>query len=62
MRCQPFAQVWKLYNESGADDPAVRTALISQGEIDPDAPLPKTYKELERANADRKSTRLNSSH
>lgn len=22
MRCQPFAQVWKLYNESGADDPA----------------------------------------
>ena len=30
---------------------AVRTALISQGEIDPDAPLPKTYKELERANA-----------
>lgn len=30
---------------------AVRTALISQGEIDPDAPLPKTYKELERANS-----------
>lgn len=30
---------------------AVRTALISQGELDPDAPLPKTYKELERANA-----------
>lgn len=30
---------------------AVRTALISQGEIDPDAPLPKTYRELERANA-----------
>lgn len=29
---------------------AVRTALISQGELDPDAPLPKTYKELERAN------------
>lgn len=30
---------------------AVRTALISQGEIDPDEPLPKTYRELERANA-----------
>jgi PAS domain S-box-containing protein len=30
---------------------AVRTALISQGEIDPDEPLPKTYKELERANS-----------
>lgn len=29
---------------------AVRTALISQGEIDPHAPLPKTYRELERAN------------
>ena len=22
LRCQPFAQVWRLYNESGADDPA----------------------------------------
>ncbi len=30
---------------------AVRTALISQGELDPDAPLPKTYKELERVNS-----------
>ena len=30
---------------------AVRTALVSQGEIDPDEPLPKTYRELERANA-----------
>ncbi|MFB9221654.1 ATP-binding protein [Paracoccus cavernae] len=30
---------------------AVRTALVSQGELDPDEPLPKTYKELERANA-----------
>ncbi|PUB11035.1 sensor histidine kinase [Yoonia sediminilitoris] len=29
---------------------AVRAALISQGEIDPSAPTPKTYKELERAN------------
>ena len=29
---------------------AVRTALVSQGELDPDAPLPRTYKELERAN------------
>ncbi|KGJ05948.1 hypothetical protein SAMN04487972_11163 [Paracoccus halophilus] len=29
---------------------AVRTALISQGEIDADAPAPKTYRELERAN------------
>ncbi|MFC3569292.1 cache domain-containing protein [Paracoccus simplex] len=29
---------------------AVRTALISQGELDPDAPLPRTYKELGRAN------------
>jgi PAS domain S-box-containing protein len=29
---------------------AVRSTLISQGEIEPDAPLPKTYKELERAN------------
>lgn len=29
---------------------AVRTALISQGEIDPDAQPPKTYRELERAN------------
>ncbi|XDA99946.1 cache domain-containing protein [Sulfitobacter sp. LCG007] len=30
---------------------AVRSALVSQGELDPSAPLPKTYKELERANA-----------
>lgn len=30
---------------------AVRAALISQGEIDPDAPTPKTYKELDLANA-----------
>ncbi|MFC3528559.1 cache domain-containing protein [Paracoccus mangrovi] len=30
---------------------AVRTALVSQGEIDPDEPMPKTYRELERANA-----------
>lgn len=30
---------------------AVRTALVSQGELAPDTPLPKTYKELERANA-----------
>ncbi|PJE34947.1 histidine kinase [Pseudooceanicola lipolyticus] len=30
---------------------AVRSALISQGELDPSEPLPKTYKELERANA-----------
>jgi prepilin-type N-terminal cleavage/methylation domain-containing protein len=22
LRCQPFAQVWRLYNESSADDPA----------------------------------------
>ncbi|TCS67169.1 hypothetical protein EDD52_101262 [Primorskyibacter sedentarius] len=29
---------------------AVRSALISQGEIDPDAPMPSTYKELENAN------------
>jgi PAS domain S-box-containing protein len=29
---------------------AVRTALVSQGEIAPDAPLPGTYRELERAN------------
>ena len=29
---------------------AVRSALISQGEIDPGAPLPKTYRELEKAN------------
>ncbi|MCQ0092016.1 cache domain-containing protein [Roseovarius sp. M141] len=29
---------------------AVRAALISQGEIAPSAPSPKTYKELERAN------------
>lgn len=29
---------------------AVRSALISQGEIESDAPLPSTYKELENAN------------
>jgi len=29
---------------------AVRSALISQGELDPSEPAPKTYKELERAN------------
>ncbi|MBD3785807.1 MAG: GHKL domain-containing protein [Sphingomonadales bacterium] len=29
---------------------AVRSALISQGEIDPNEPLPNTYRELERAN------------
>jgi PAS domain S-box-containing protein len=29
---------------------AVRAALISQGEIDPSTPMPRTYKELERAN------------
>lgn len=29
---------------------AVRTALVSQGEVDADAPAPKTYRELERAN------------
>lgn len=29
---------------------AVRSALISQGEIDPAAPTPRTYRELERAN------------
>lgn len=29
---------------------AVRTALISQGEIDPDIPPPATYRELEKAN------------
>lgn len=29
---------------------AVRAALVSQGEIDASAPMPKTYKELERAN------------
>ncbi len=29
---------------------AVRSALISQGELDPDEPLPKTYRELEQAN------------
>ncbi|WP_298835672.1 cache domain-containing protein [uncultured Roseobacter sp.] len=29
---------------------AVRAALISQGEVDPAAPMPRTYKELERAN------------
>lgn len=29
---------------------AVRTALISQGEVPPDAPAPRTYRELERAN------------
>lgn len=30
---------------------AVRSALISQGELDPSAPPPKTFRELERANA-----------
>ncbi len=30
---------------------AVRTALVSQGEMSPQAPLPQTYRELERANA-----------
>lgn len=29
---------------------AVRTSLISQGELDPETPLPRTYRELERAN------------
>ncbi|WP_417743414.1 sensor histidine kinase [Salipiger sp.] len=29
---------------------AVRSALISQGELDPSEPLPKTYQELENAN------------
>ncbi len=29
---------------------AVRSALISQGEVDPAAPAPRTYRELERAN------------
>lgn len=29
---------------------AVRSALVSQGELDASSPLPKTYKELERAN------------
>lgn len=29
---------------------AVRSALVSQGEIDPDEPMPRTYKELENAN------------
>ena len=29
---------------------AVRAALVSQGEIDPSSPMPKTYRELERAN------------
>lgn len=29
---------------------AVRAALVSQGEIDPAEPMPRTYKELERAN------------
>ncbi len=29
---------------------AVRAALISQGEVDPSEPMPRTYKELERAN------------
>ncbi|MDJ0860156.1 MAG: cache domain-containing protein [Dinoroseobacter sp.] len=29
---------------------AVRSALISQGEIDPNEPMPSTYKELENAN------------
>ncbi|WP_108836097.1 cache domain-containing protein [Tateyamaria sp. Alg231-49] len=30
---------------------AVRAALISQGEVDPSEPMPRTYKELERANS-----------
>ncbi|NPD17511.1 PAS domain S-box protein [Xinfangfangia sp. D13-10-4-6] len=30
---------------------AVRNALISQGEVDADAPQPRTYKELEKANS-----------
>lgn len=30
---------------------AVRSALISQGELDPKEPLPRTFKEIERANA-----------
>ena len=29
---------------------AVRAALVSQGEVDPSEPMPRTYKELERAN------------
>ncbi|MEL6640811.1 MAG: cache domain-containing protein [Pseudomonadota bacterium] len=29
---------------------AVRTSLVSQGEVDPNLPLPTTYKELKRAN------------
>lgn len=29
---------------------AVRSALISQGEVDPNEPMPRTYKELENAN------------
>ena len=29
---------------------AVRSALVSQGEVSPSDPMPKTYKELERAN------------
>ena len=29
---------------------AVRSALISQGEVDPNEPMPKTYKELQNAN------------
>ncbi|MFE3838435.1 sensor histidine kinase [Pseudogemmobacter sonorensis] len=29
---------------------AVRSALVAQGEIDPAEPMPKTYRELERAN------------
>lgn len=29
---------------------AVRSALISQGEVDPDEPMPRTYKELANAN------------
>jgi len=29
---------------------AVRAALVSQGELDPSQPLPKTYRELEKAN------------
>ena len=29
---------------------AVRSALVSQGEVDPSEPMPRTYRELERAN------------
>jgi PAS domain S-box-containing protein len=30
---------------------AVRAALVSQGEVDPSEPMPRTYRELERANS-----------